>query len=187
MVARNPVPEDVRNYWGWLFALGLSFDLLGVLGLVFTLAFTIHGVAFFGALLLLGAAAQIVQSFRCRDWRGSLLSLLEAALYSVAGILILTDPLVTAGYLPVMLAFALIAMGAVRIGVALKHQEIMAGAAMLGLSGIVALLAGVFILLNWPISGVFAIGLFLSVEMMMHGQALLVLAIMARSGAHRAA
>jgi uncharacterized membrane protein HdeD (DUF308 family) len=187
MAASTNVPEDVRKHWGWLFALGLAFDLLGVLGLVFTLAFTLAGLTVFGFLLLLGAAAQITQSFRCRDWRGSLLGLLQAALYSAAGILVLADPLAAAGYLTVMLSFALIAIGVVRIGAALKHKEVLAGATMLGLSGLLAVLAGVFILVNWPISGLFAIGLFLSIELMIHGQALLVLAIMARSGARDAA
>jgi uncharacterized membrane protein HdeD (DUF308 family) len=172
--------EDVQQCWGWLFGLGLVFDLLGVAGLVFTLALNVADVTVFGLLLLVGAVAQIIQAVRCREWRGSLLSLLEAALYAAGGILMLSDPLVAAGYLTVALAFALIAMGAVRIGGALKHGAIVAGAAMLGFSGLVAMAAGVFILLNWPMSGVFAIGLYLSIELMMHGQALLVLGIMAR-------
>jgi uncharacterized membrane protein HdeD (DUF308 family) len=172
--------EDVRKNWAWLFGLGLIYDLLGVLGLVFTLAFTLAGVTLFGALLLVGAVAQIGQAVKCRDWRGSLLSLLQAALYASGGILILADPMMAAGFLTVALALAMIAIGVLRIGVALKHKQIPGGATMLGLSGAVAVVVGIFILVNWPVSGMFAIGLFISIELMMHGQGLLVLGAMAR-------
>ncbi len=178
--------EDVSKNWAWLFGLGLIYDLLGVLGLVFTLALTLASVTFFGALLMVGAVAQIAQAVKCRDWRGSLLSLLQAALYASGGILILADPMMAAGFLTVALAFALIAMGVLRIGVALKHKQIIAGAAMLGFSGAVAMAVGIFILVNWPVSGVFAIGLFISIELMMHGQALLVLGAMARQAGRMA-
>jgi len=172
--------KDVHKNWVWLFGLGLIYDLLGVLGLAFTLAFTLAGVTFFGALLLAGAVAQIAQAAKCREWRGSLLSLLQAALYASGGILILADPMLAAGYLTVALAFALIAIGFLRIGVALKHKQIIAGAATLGFSGAVAVVVGVFILVGWPASGIFAIGLFISIELMMHGQGMLVLGAMAR-------
>jgi hypothetical protein len=68
-----------------------------------------------------------------------------------------------------MLGFALIASGIMRLILAFNMKE---GAPWLWvvLSGLIALALGVIILIHWPVSGLYILGIFLGVDLVRRGE-----------------
>jgi Short repeat of unknown function (DUF308) len=66
-------------------------------------------------MMLLAAVAEIILAFRAHSWSKFFIWALLSILYAAAGILALSDPLLAASVLTLMLGAALTATGAVRI------------------------------------------------------------------------
>src|SRR3954452_17099744 len=79
--------------WGWFVALGALQLVLGIVAWFDVVAFTIAGVIFIGALLLVGGIFQIIHAFMDREWSGFLLHVLVGALYVIGGFLLMAEPL----------------------------------------------------------------------------------------------
>lgn len=169
----------LHKNWGWLLALGILFIVLGIIGLGMIFALTLASVLFFGALLLVGGGIQLVQAFQCKGWKSILWHVLIALLYVVAGIIIITDPVAASAILTLMLAGALIGIGIVRIIMALQLRGRRNWGWLLA-GGILAVLLGVMIAAHWPVSGLWVIGLFVAIEMLVHGWTYIFIALAAR-------
>ena len=65
-----------RTSWGWFVALGIAQLVLGVIAWFDVIAFTIAGVIFIGALLVVAGVFQVVHAFMDREWGGFALHLL---------------------------------------------------------------------------------------------------------------
>src|SRR6201996_8269027 len=77
-----------RTGWGWFVALGVAQLALGILAWFDVIAFTIAGVIFIGALLLVAGVFQAVHAFMDREWGGFALHLLIGLLYLVCRLLL---------------------------------------------------------------------------------------------------
>jgi uncharacterized membrane protein HdeD (DUF308 family) len=96
----------------------------------------------------------------------------------VLGIIIVVNPMVSAQALTILLAFFFIFGGIFRIVSALVAREYNWG--WLLFSGIIGLLLGLSIWRHWPYSGLWIIGIFIGVEMLLAGLWLLMLGLAAR-------
>jgi uncharacterized membrane protein HdeD (DUF308 family) len=164
----------------WLTAMGAVYLVLGLVGIGWLALMTVASVIFFGALALLGGFVQLLQSATSHGWRNVTAGALLGGLYLCAGLLMLSNPLVSSLILTAFLACALIALGIVRTTLALQHR----GAWLWqwsALSGVLSIVIGVLILVQWPASGLFMIGLFVSLELMLHGAAAIALAVEKKS------
>lgn len=182
----NPVitPEalfgEVRKNWGWLLGFGLVSLVLGVVGLGYSVTLTVVGVEFFGWLLVITGAVELFQAAKCRGWKSIVGQLLIAAVHVVAGLLVVSQPVVAGGVLTLFLAAAIFVGGAARIWVALHHRD-HKGWFWVLLGGAVAVALGAMIALEWPASSAFVIGLFIAIELVVNGWVLILLALAARS------
>lgn len=170
---------EVSRNWGWILALGIVFIILGLIGLSMLFALTVASVFFFGILILLGGAVQLVDAVKCKGWKGILWHLLMAILYIVCGVVVIANPVGASMILTMMLAGVLIAVGLIRIGMAIQMRKHGSWVWPL-LGGIVTILLGVMILSQWPISGLWVIGLFVAVELIVNGWSYLFVALAAR-------
>jgi uncharacterized membrane protein HdeD (DUF308 family) len=170
----------LKKNWGWLLALGIVSIVLGTIGLYMTFALTLATVLFFGALILVGGALQLVQTFSCKGWKSVLGHVLIALLYIAAGILILKDPVLASGVLTLMLAGILIAVGVIRISMAFQLRKAVSGWYWTLISGIVSVLLGGMIVVEWPVSGLWVIGLFVAIELIFNGWSYVFVALAAR-------
>ncbi|HET7883494.1 MAG TPA: DUF308 domain-containing protein, partial [Acetobacteraceae bacterium] len=82
-----------RTGWGWFVALGVAQLILGVVAWFDVIAFTIAGVIFIGALLVVAGAFQIVHAFMDREWGAFALHLLVGILYVIGGLLLMDEPI----------------------------------------------------------------------------------------------
>lgn len=171
---------ELRQNWVWLLALGILFLLLGVIGLGMTFMMTVASMVLFGMLLLIGGGAQLVEVFMTRGWKGMAWQLLIGVLYVVAGIVAIRNPVDAALALTLILSWIIIGIGLLRIILAIQHRTAQGWAWSL-VGGIITLLLGMMILYRWPVSGLWAIGLFVSVELIVNGWSNISLALAAKN------
>lgn len=177
---------EVQRNWGWLLGLGILFLILGIVGLGMTFALTMASVLFFGVLILIGGGLQLFESFKCKGWKSILWHVLIAVLYILVGIEIVTNPMAASAILTLLLAFGIIAVGIVRIVMAIQLRPFKGWIWPL-LSGIVSILLGAMIATRWPVSGLWVIGLFVAIEMIAHGWSYVFIALAAKNASAVAA
>jgi uncharacterized membrane protein HdeD (DUF308 family) len=171
---------EVKQNWGWMLALGILFIVLGTIGLGYTFSLTLASVFFFGILLLVGGSMQLVHVFKCQGWKCRLWHVLLALLYILVGAEIMAKPLAASMVITLLLAGGIAALGIVRIVMALQLRGTKNWGWLL-LSGIISVLLGAVIAARWPVSGLWVIGLFVAIEMIMHGWSYVFVAMAARS------
>ncbi|MCL9685802.1 HdeD family acid-resistance protein [Legionella maioricensis] len=163
-----PVIVDLNRNWGWILGLGILFVILGCIGLGMVVGLTLVSMIFFAALLIVAGLTHLVDVFKHREWKGIIWQSLIAVLYIVAGGVVFYDPFLASTLITALLAGLLIVIGLTRIimAFALKDSK---GWLWLLLAGITAMILGVLILMQWPISGLWVIGLFIAIEMIVTG------------------
>jgi len=170
--------------WGWVVAFGVVSTILGVIGLGMTFSLTLAGVLVFGVLLVIAGAFQLFDAFMSKGWKGTLLSAAIAIIYLLAGVVVVLDPLGSAVALTLVIGAALLVAGALRIGIALQHRG-ERGWQWAIVGGALSLILGGLILLEWPISGFWVIGLFIAVELLINGFTAIFIGLAARRAKHR--
>ncbi|MCC5015549.1 MULTISPECIES: HdeD family acid-resistance protein [Legionella] len=168
--------NNLSRNWGWLLALGILFVILGCIGLGMVVGLTLASMIFLGALLIVAGVTQIIDVFKCKHWKGVVWHALIAVLYLIGGCLIIYDPILASTLITAMLASVLIIIGISRIFMALMLKG-SAGWGWLLLAGLIAIALGVMILAHWPISGLWVIGLFIAIEMIVDGWTYIFLAL----------
>jgi uncharacterized membrane protein HdeD (DUF308 family) len=179
---RDTVFGELKKKWGWLLALGVLLIVLGTVGLWMSFAMTLATVIMFGALLMVGGVFQLLNAFQIKSWKSVLWHVLIALLYIAAGIVIFTDPVFASLSLTIALAWILIAVGLLRILMALQLRPA-SGWVWPLVSGVISILLGAMILAQWPTSGFWVIGLFVAIEMIVNGWSSVFIALAARKAA----
>ncbi len=157
------LPELARQHWGRLLAMGLLF-------------------IFLGAFMLVGGVFQLGYVIRDRHGMSGkeiAFSILLSLLYIIAGIWVINSPAMASALTTAIVAGLLAALGVIRIMAALEKRPAR-GWGWLLLSGISSLLLATLILMEWPVSGLWVIGLFIAIEMIFHGWAYTVIALALR-------
>ena len=157
-----------RTAWGWFVALGIAQLVLGIIAWFDVIAFTIAGVIFIGALLLVAGVFQVVHAFMDREWGGFALHLLVGILYVIGGFLLMDEPLEGSVVITILVAAALIIGGVLRIAIGVQHRH-MPGWGLLLAGGVISLLVGVMLYLMLPWSGLWVVGTLIAVELIFHG------------------
>jgi uncharacterized membrane protein HdeD (DUF308 family) len=170
---------DLSKRWGWLLALGILFIVLGVIGIGMAFALTVASLIVFAVLLLVGGGVQVVQAFQSKGWKSVVLHLLIAILYLFAGVAVLQDPLLASLVLTLMLAGIILAIGVVRVVIAIQMRG-SKGWGFVLLGGIVSIALGVLIYMQWPVSALWVIGLFVAIDLIANGWSYVFIALAAR-------
>ena len=171
---------SLRQHWGWMLALGILMLVLGVIGLFASVALTIVSVLLFGALLVAGGIAQAIEAFRATGWKSVALHIGIALLYIVGGGIALYDPVAASLSLTIVIGAMLLATGILRAIIAIQMRPIRGWGWVL-FGGIMSVLLGVLIFAEWPVSGLFAIGLFVAIELIVEGWSCILFALAAKA------
>ena len=170
--------EEVQKNWGWFFALGLLLLFLGA-GVISASSYaTIFSVFLFGLFLVAAGIVQVIQSFLARKWSGLFLLLLLGTLYLITGFICVTKPTTAAVALTLWIAAFCFIVGLFRMLTALILRFDHWG--WVFFNGLVTFILGAIIYADWPISGLWVIGLFIGVDMILAGWSWLLLALAAR-------
>jgi len=173
------IPEEIIHNWGWFLAFGLGLVLLGILAIVRSVAATVVSMLFFGWLLLFAAGIEVVQAIMVGKWAGLFQHWLSAALFGVLGALIIGRPLVTAEILTLLIGAFFLVAGAFQLitpfVISLPEWGWHAH------NGLITFVLGILILAQWPVSGLWVIGLFLGIELVFYGAAWVAVALRLRA------
>jgi uncharacterized membrane protein HdeD (DUF308 family) len=158
---------ELHRHWKTFFALGLVLIVLGVVGVAASTFATLVSIVFLGVLLLMAGGGLLAHAFWAPRWSGFFLQLLSGLLYVVVGWLCLTRPGEQAIVLTLLLALSLLVQGGVRMGAALvAHMD---GRGVLFASGALTFVLGLMIWNQWPLSGLWVIGLFAGIDLIFYG------------------
>jgi uncharacterized membrane protein HdeD (DUF308 family) len=160
--------EPLRAKSGWIVALGAVYVIAGLVALGSVVMATVATVFLVGIMMLIAGAAEVINAFQIKTWGKFLLWILLGALYIVAGFVTFENPLLAAATLTLLLGIALLASGIARIVLAFSMKAAMPWIWVL-LSGVVTLLFGLVILAHWPVSGLYILGLFLGIDLVLAG------------------
>ena len=177
----NPSLSDIQGLkknWGWLLALGIVSIILGILALFSSVFFTVASMLFFGWILVIIGILEMVHSFWNRHWGGFFLHLFSGILAFVAGVIMIGNPAGSAVILTLMMAMFFMVAGLFRIITALAMR--FPSWRWRLFDGIITLLLGILLWAQWPFSGLWAIGMFIGIALIISGWSSVMLALAAR-------
>ena len=158
----------LRAKSGWIVALGVVYVIAGIIALGSVVLATVATVFVVGVMMLIAGVAEVINSFQIKTWGKFLLWLLLGVLYILAGFVTFENPLLAAALLTLFLGCALVASGVMRIalGFAMKSEMPWVGVV---LSGVITFLLGLIILIHWPVSSLYILGIFLGIDLIFAG------------------
>lgn len=173
------LPPYLNRSWQILLGLGILFVILGCIGLGMVVSLTIASIVFIGVLFIVAGIVQVIDVFKSKGWKVLAWHALVAFFYLVGGALIIYDPVLASTMITALIAWVLIVIGVTRVAMAISLRET-AGWGFLLFAGLAAVVLGILILMQWPISALWVIGLFISIELIMNGWSYIFLAFSMR-------
>lgn len=174
--SNRPTLEDLSRNRNKFLILGVVFMVLGLLAMSFATLTTLISVIFLGILLLISGVMILIDTFQFWRHRGGFyLHLLVGILYALIGIVFLTGPVSASISLTLLLAIFFICIGVFRIINAFSQKLPTWGWSLF--NGIITLLLGIFILMGFPETGLFFIGLFVGIDLFICGWTYIMIAI----------
>jgi uncharacterized membrane protein HdeD (DUF308 family) len=170
--------ENVQRHSGRFLTLGIVLIVLGTIGICAAEFLTLASVLFFGWLLMIAGAALAIHAFWASRWSGFFLQLFSGLLHLIVGWILVEEPGLGAVTLTLVFAISLVVQGTFRIASALSAR--VDGRGSLLLSGAITLVLGLMIWNQWPLSGLWVIGLFLGIDMVFYGWWMVSLALSVR-------
>ena len=171
--------------WGWLLALGILEIIAGGVAIAIPVIASLAAVAVFAAALMIAAISQLVHAFQLRERRRSALYVLSGVLYAVAGVLVIAYPVGGALTLAVWIAVLLIVSGGLRAIFAMAVRPV-PGWGWLFAGGIAGIVVGVMLLVGWPVTAIWGIGVLLGINLVFIGAMNCSLALSSRAQTARA-
>jgi uncharacterized membrane protein HdeD (DUF308 family) len=180
MMAEARSSTSLQRRWTGLLLLGIVQLIGGLFALAIPTVASFAAVIVFGAVLLAAGVFQAVQAFSVIGWKGRTMQALGALVYIVAGILALIFPMSGALTLTIVVAATLIADGAIRSMLAYRLRPAVGWGWFLA-AGIASTFVGILLLIGWPLTGLWAIGVLLGVSLVFSGVTNCALAITLRA------
>jgi uncharacterized membrane protein HdeD (DUF308 family) len=146
-----------------------------VLGFLAVLAPVVSGLAVTISVAILLIVAGILRSawaFRAQSFGRGLLALLIGGLSVLCGVLMLTQPVLGLLSLTLVLAAYFLVDGVLEIAAALRVRP-RRGWGWLLASGVASLVLGLLIWSEWPLSGVWAVGVLVGIKLVFTGTAMI--------------
>ena len=161
------VPPDLVQYWGWFLVLSIGLVVLGAAAVTHAASATIVSTTIIGALLIAAFAIEFTAAALVGHWIGFFQHLLAAIVFGVIGFLLLMRPLLGAEVVTMLMIALFMISGLFETIVALWLKL----PGWLGhlADGIATLIIGLLVLWQWPASGMWAVGLFVGIDLILYG------------------
>ena len=161
--------QEAPEPGGWLMVvlLGAALIFVGFIALWAPVIASLATAVAIGALLLVGGVVEVVGSFWSRRWSGFFLHLLSGVLSLVVGVLCFWAPVDALLALTLLVACLLMVGGIFKTVAALSYR--FEGWGWPLASGVIDLVLGVLIWLEWPVSALWVLGLFVGISLVFRG------------------
>lgn len=167
----------VGGHFTWL---GIALIVLGVAAILTPAAAGSAVVVVIGLILLGAGVAAAIRGLQAATAMEKVLGLVVGVVTALAGVAVLARPLFGLGLLTLLLAGYFMVDGVCKIVVSFRFRPVR-GWLWLLISGGVSLLLGVLLWSQWPMSGLWAVGVLVGLNLMSTGFALLKSASMLRA------
>jgi uncharacterized membrane protein HdeD (DUF308 family) len=168
MATERPVITRAKKFTGWYILAAVLFILLGLYAIVEPATAAVGITLLLGWLLIFGGVAHLIGTFRGGGAKRVFFHVLSAIVFIVGGYYLVTHPLLAVGTLTAVLALVIFAEGVFDIITYFRLQREHPSGWML-LNGIVALVLGGLIWVQWPSSSAWALGTLVGVNLLMTG------------------
>lgn len=168
------IMEVVRNNRSRFRTVGIVLIVLGVLAILFPLVFSIAAKTLLGWIFLLTGAAMLYLAFQAKGWRSGLWTGLIAVMHIALGVYLGLFALTGLIGLTFLMGLMFLVQGAFECMISLQHRP-KKGWGWLALNGVVTLLLGILLIAGLPGTALWAIGLFLGINFLSSGIALMAL------------
>jgi uncharacterized membrane protein HdeD (DUF308 family) len=170
----SATPEMIRN-WGWFLAFGIVLVLLGIAAVVRAFTSTVASMMFFGWLLIFSGIIEFVHAFMVGKWAGFFVHLLVALVFGVAGALMVSRPVSSAEAITLVMAVFFLVAGLYQlIASGWSHVP---GWDWQAANGAISAIMGILLLAQWPASGLWMVGLFIGIDLIVYGSAWIAMAV----------
>ncbi|MDX2230605.1 MAG: HdeD family acid-resistance protein [Leptolyngbyaceae cyanobacterium bins.349] len=180
MMTAEEQQVELRKSSGWLIALSIILIVLGIVALFVPVFASVTFTLVMGWILLFTGVVQIIKSFRSRPVRGFWLNLVVGAMYAIAGLLILFNPIAGTLTLTAILGTLFIVEGIYTIIMAFKAKTGGEFSWLVLANGIITLILGILVWNRFPFSALWLIGVYVGISILMSGFSLLVISLTAR-------
>lgn len=154
-----PGLPTIHHNRGRRLLVGLLIFALGGLAAATALSGSSSGAFFLGMVLLASAALQALQAFWVGDGRAGFAAFFNSAMSALAGILLLAMPRLAFSGLAILLGLSWIGAGLVGMFTAVRRRDVWPA-----IDGLVNVLLGLSIAMQWPISGVLSLGIYVALH-----------------------
>jgi uncharacterized membrane protein HdeD (DUF308 family) len=173
------VREGLARSWKALMAVGVIAILIGCVAILVPAVASVGTAIFIGWVLLVAGAFLIASAFTAHSVGNVVLRMLWAFLTVAVGVYLIVEPHSGTLTLTFVLGLYFLFMGVTRITAAFlaRGQE---GAGLVGLSGFAGLLIGILVLVKFPSSADWAIGLLVGIDLIFAGWSLVSAAVVGK-------
>jgi uncharacterized membrane protein HdeD (DUF308 family) len=158
---------------------GVIAIILGILAMVAPVITGLSIALLLGILVLVGGVVRLVWAFQAGSVGEGLLKFLLAGLTLICGLLMVVNPLFASGFLTIVLSLYFIVDGVSEIAVGVGTRR-----GWFIFAGVVSILLGVLLWMQFPLSGAWALGILLGIKLLFIGLIMLMGGSVARSVAH---
>ena len=179
---QNALKDALKTHWKLFLFQGVVMVILGILAVAWPAVATLAVDIYIGWLFLISGTVGLVAMFSARDVPAFLWTLLTAALAMAVGVLLIWKPAEGAESLTIVLTAFFIAEGVFQIAGSFAYRDAMPGSwGWMLASGISDLILAGLLIMYWPVSAAWALGLLVGVNLITSGVAIVVTAIEARN------
>jgi len=173
------ITEAVRANRGWFLALGIVLMLCGAAAVMLPVLSTLAATLIIAVALVVSGIAQIIHAFQTRAWRGFFSHLLVGLIELAGGVVIWLNPFAGAFVITAVIGVVFLLQGIAQISLALQLRP-HDGWGWVMASGIITVLASIWLFLRTPVIGFFAPGLIVGIALMFEGAAFVAIALAAK-------
>jgi len=159
--------DGMHEVWLLFLGSGIVMVLLGAVLVAFSVFTSVAVLLFMGCMLIVSSVIQLTNSCWARRWKGFSTGIFLGIIYLIMGCLIIEHPLQATLTITLVIAAGMMIAGAVRSILSLTEKW--DGWKLTLLSGAVTFALGFCIWLETPTIGLWLIGSFIGIELLLNG------------------
>lgn len=159
------------NKTSWM-AAGIILVVLGLFCILMPFVAGVWTVLLLGIGLIISGISTVIHGFKSRGWAGFAIQILLGALYAAIGVLLAANPLKGVVAVTLIVGVLLLVDGATRLALAFRIRNAPGWNWLLG-GGVLSLLLGLIVVMEWPGDSAWVLGLFIGIDLLMFGLTLI--------------
>lgn len=171
--------KQLQDNWGWYLVLGIAMTVIGMLAIAYSWVATIFSVLYLGSILVALGILEFIKAFKLNLWSNFFLHIFLGVLFVVGGIYLVVYPAINAITLTLLLSIFFIVSGFLKIIFAIATKALPHRVWLL-INGIITTILGIMIWSQWPVSGLWVIGLLVGIDMLFTGWTWIMLSLLAK-------